>query len=73
MSDLCCGGDDGVDGVRAQWSTDVEVPLVLMVVLSMVSVDGGLGTSTQGALTWKSLFFFPAVTVTRTVVALLLV
>ena len=35
----------------AQGVTDVEVPLVA----SMVGVDGGLGSSTQRALTWKSL------------------
>ena len=36
----------------AQGGIDVEAPLVLTVVAS--SVDGGLGSSTQRALTWKS-------------------
>ena len=37
---------DGFDGWRRWW---------LRMVASMVDVDGGLGSSTQRALTWKSL------------------
>ena len=44
---------------KAQGGTDVEVPLVPIVwrrwVALMVGVDVGLGSSTQRALTWKSL------------------
>ena len=46
---------DGVDGWRRWMDSMVGVESWLRWVASMVGVDGGLGSSTQRALTWKSL------------------